>query len=438
MTSRQPRLAGEILAGAASSTKGRLADAFLSPQLRQAGRRVLTSLDSGRMRAMKEPVFGGGKWSDIAGGIGSIDSIAVGFGTHVQTADTAAKAKEVFEGIAQQSGVLTIDLNEIGPFTVDQAYTTTGDLMPDGKPEVFQKMVKVAGNKLRAQVLEGQGYRLEFSMPLTQAGSQKGVLPIEEKGTFKLNLIGQVNAPAGTIAGSLESTNVVLKQLESAKVLANLVVNSNSAPNVQWKVLQNPGNLKIGLPSEAVPTKGVAKASFSIARSSSTQSGTYPLVIEGSAFNGVTKFTLSTNVVVQTYWIESSRKTEGTSWTACASSDGDYGYALWSGPGLTDYGTHALVAIYGIESKFSLNSPLSSGTRIISAFGTRFETASLKGYALKTGNDPATRSMVYEIASSDGHGSTCVVGGSGIGSSSTSGLPPLPFQSKALVAYIVK
>lgn len=438
MTSRQPRMAGEILVGASSSGKGRLADAFLSPQLRQAGRRVLTGLDSGRMRAMKEPVFGGGKWSDIAGGIGAIDSFALGFGTHVQTTDTSARSREVFEGIAQQSGVLTIDLNAAGPFTVDQAYTTTGDLMPDGKPEVFQKMVKVAGNKLRAQVLEGQGYRLEISMPLTQAGSQKGVLPIEEKGTFKLNLTGQVNAPAGTIAGSLESSNVVLKQLESAKVLANFVVNSNSAPNVQWKVLQNPGSLKIGFPSETVPAKGAAKASFSIARSSSTQSGTYPLVIEGSAFNGVTKFTLTTNVIVQTYWIESSRKTDGTSWTACASSDGDYGFALWSGPGLADYGTHALVALYGIESSFSLSGPLSNKTSIRSAFGARFETASLKGYAIKVGNDSAIRSMVYEIASSDGHGSTCVVGGSGVGSSSTSGFPPMPFQSKPLVAYIVK
>lgn len=398
----------------------------------------MTSLDSSRMRALQQPKFGGGKWSEIAGSIGAVDALALGFGSHVQTTEQGAVAREVYEGIAQQSGVLTIDLSGIGPFTVDQAYSTTGDLMPDGKPEVFQKMVKVAGNKLRAQMLEGQGYRLEISMPLAQAGAQKGVLVLEEKGSFKLNLMGQVNAPTGTISGALESSQVVVKQLETAKVAANMVVNSNTAPNIQWKVLQNPGGLQVSLPTGSLPAKGNAKLTFGFARGSSTVSGTYPVVIEGAAFNGVTKFTLSTNVVVQTFWIESSRQTSDVSWTACASSDGAYGFAIWAQPGSLDFGTHVLVAIHGIKSGMSMTNPLGSKSSVFNEFGTRFETASVKGFAVKTGNDLAIRKLVYEIAGSTGYGSACIVGGANVGTSTGGSQNLGPFSSKPYNAYIVK
>ncbi len=324
-----------------------------------------------------------------------IPGVDISFGTHYQTDAPGAASKEIFDGVALASGVMTLDLNQMGPFTVVSAFTTTGDITSDGQPELFQKMIKVAGNKLRTQILEGQGYRIELSMPLDKAGDQLGSLIIEEQETVTLKLGGRVRSPNGVLSGSLETSKIILKSQAPIEVKANIQTNGPIEPGVQWKVTQNPGNLAISTPFATLPKKGSTSVSFTFGRTAATKSGTYPVAIEATAFNGTSKLTLSATVSVQVYWLTSNRGYCGSKWEICASSDGDYSFVFTPGPYFNSQaGSHFLLAMYGITS----TGGYASSTYPTGAFGFRFPIQPAGQAQVKVGQDDGVAQKVKVIA----------------------------------------
>lgn len=424
LASRRPRLLAELIAKAPPGTRARLAGALSSPHSEATSRRSLRGLSQPKLDSDKD--FSGGliKWSEIAIGF-VVYGVDISFGVHYQTDATGASAKEIYDGVAQSSGVLTVDLNQLGTFTIVQAFTTTGDVTPEGQPEVFQKMVKVAGNKLRTQILEGQGYRIELAMPLNQAGDHYGSLILEEQSPVTLKLGGRVLSPKGVMTGAFETSKVILKNHAPAEVKANIQTNGPVEPGVQWKVLQNPGNLTISTPTASLPKKGSTALTFSFARSSTTKSGSYPVSIEGTAFNGTTKLTLTATLVVQVYWVESSRTYFGHKWEMCASSDGDYGFVYTPGAYVNPQGgSHFLVALYGLKSSGGWG-----GSALpVGAVGGRFLIQPVGQAQVKVGVDEGVALRVPVIASASyvlsfggqcGPNATALKGGTQAGTTQT-------------------
>jgi len=394
LSSKRPRLLAELISKAPSATRTRLADSLSSPHSQGRSSRPLKGADQGKLDS--DTNFSSKiQWSEISRGF-STYGLDIVFGTHYQTDVAGAAAKEIYDGVAQTSGVLTVDLNQLGPFTIVQAFTTTGDVLPDGQPEVFQKMVKVAGNKLRTQILEGQGYRIELAMPLNVVGDHFGSLILEEQTPVTLKLGGRVLSPKGVMTGAFETSKVILKTHAPIQVKANIYTNGPVEAGVQWKVVQNPGGLAITTPSTPLPQKGSTSLTFGFARGASTKSGSYPVSIEGTAFNGTTKLTLSATLVVQVYWVESNRNVFGHKWETCASSDGDYGFVFTPGNYINPQGgTHFLLALYGLKSSGGWGSTaISSG-----AIGARFTIQPAGSAQAKVGVDAGVAQRVPLIAS---------------------------------------
>lgn len=392
MSARRPRMAAEMLTRSSGAQQARLAGAFLPPQVRGSFGRYVSSIDRARLSADKNFIVDSFKLSSVASGANALNSLAIGFGSHYVTDAAGATAKEVFEGIAQSSGVLTLDLEKLGPFSVTEAYTTTGDLTAEGKPEVFQKMVKVAGNKLRTQVLEGQGYRIEFSMPLNKAGQQTGSLLLEEKGSLTLNLTGKVEVPATIFTGAFESSSIIIKSQAAVGVKANIQLSGPVDAGVKWKVVQNPGGLAVSVPSGNFPSKGTVAPTFTFSRSPQTSTGIYPVVIEGTGFNGTAKLNLNLQVKVETYWIEGLKNLSDMSLYFCASSDGDYAFLYTP---LKDFSkasaSHIMLMAHGISGS-------SLQAKVVSPFGAIFPLGSNAPNQVQLGLDPNVRGAIQQVS----------------------------------------
>lgn len=392
MSAKRPRMAAEMLTRSSGAQQARLAGAFLPPQTRGSFGRYVASIDRSRLASDSSFTGTSFKLSSVASGANALSSLAIAFGSHYVTDAAGATAKEVFEGIAQSAGVLTLDLEKLGPFSVTEAYTTTGDLTADGKPEVFQKMVKVAGNKLRTQVLEGQGYRIEFSMPLNKAGQQTGSLLLEEKGNLTLNLTGKVEVPATIFTGAFESPSITLKSQASVGIKANLQLSGPVDAGIKWKVVQNPGALVINLPAGSFPSKGTAAPLFSITRSPQTSTGIYPVVIEATGFNGTAKLNLNLQVKVETYWIEGLKNLSGMSLYFCASSDGDYAFLFTPTSTFSNAASsHVMLMAHGISGS-------SFDPKVVSPFGAIFPFGSTAPNQVKLGLDPNLRAAVQQVS----------------------------------------
>lgn len=316
---RQPATLGRILSNLNGADLQRVSSAFVSHEHRAK----LGASGQAGFKAFASSAALNGKWSAINQGANLVPGTTVKFGKHFVD-PSAAPATEFYEGIATKSGVLTVDLAGLGPFAIADAFTETGDLDANGQPVVFQKMVKVAGNKLRTQVLEGQSYRIVFSLPLTTAGSKSGSVTLDDGTLTSVFLSGNVVVPAAQFNGAFNSSLYTSSGGSYVYADANVSNNGVVDPNVKWEVTKNPGNLEVNFPSANFGKKDSKTVQFTVTQTLKTPSGEHPLEITGTAFNGTKKIVLSTTIDCQLFWLEVSGQNYMGSYLLNISSDGDW------------------------------------------------------------------------------------------------------------------
>lgn len=312
----------------------------------------------------------------------SAPGLLLDFGTYFLIDNPSVVASETYEGIGSKDGVLTIDLNMTGPFKVAKLYTTTGELDIKGKPVVKDSAVKVDGNRLKVPIYEGQSFFIDVNMPMSAPGIQRGSIVIQDGSNSTLELKGKIESPKGELLAALGSTQVTVGHHESVNLALFICTNGIGNPNVSYKVLENPGNLAIINSMTQMQPVQTQKTTVTLTATSESHTGTYPVVIEISGFNGHAKATVSTQVTVTAVWVQDSIKEKNFEATFLGNSDGDWCVTVTPNPSFI-MADGAYVGVFG-NLTFDYKGKMMDDYHV---FGNTFQMTEPK-FMIAAGNDP--------------------------------------------------
>ena len=321
------------------------------------------------------------RWG-LVNAITNANATVLDFGTQYVVTDPTAVAFKTYEGIGTKDGVLTVDTSKAGPFKVTNVYTTTGELDDKGNNIVKDTAVKVTGNRLKVPIFEGQSYFVDITMPIGTSGTQAGSLTIEDGPTSTLNLHGKVNAPKGEIYGAFGSTEVSMTATQVASVPAYVCTNGQVDPNVIWNVVENPGDLNVFFDQPKFGKVDTKTMTIKFAAKPGTHAGTYPVTLQGTAFNGAAKFTMTTKVDLATTWVQSAGGYPNCRATFLGNSEGDWCITATPGKNFSLKDGEVVNVVINYEYKEK-----SKNKQSTSVFGTYFNLSEPK-FMIASGNDP--------------------------------------------------